>query len=120
MLEDLVDWAEIVYILAKKTGRSKADICRDAGIAGSVMSGMTSPARRLEPKHSEGEQLIKQFKDATHGDKPPMRKRNRKNYCSSCQRTKDISDLFRVSENASKCLKCIREIRKNTNMKNWK
>jgi len=120
MIEELVDWVEVVCIIAKKTGINKSEICRNAGMAGAVMTGLISPSRRLEPRHSEGVNLLEQYRLATQDDKPPMRTKKAKSYCASCQQTMPVISLFRVSEQAAKCMPCIAEIRRNTNLKNRK
>jgi hypothetical protein len=117
MLEEIIDWAETINIIAKKTGQSKREICRQAGIDGSVMQGAISVTKKREPRHSEGEFIIKLFKKATHGDAPPMALRKAMVTCLSCQSSKPIALMYRVSENAARCGDCIKRIERASRAK---
>lgn len=106
MLLEITDWVEVLNILAKETGRTKKAILEEAGIAGyasQAYSGSTTPP---EPRHSEGEFLIKMYRKLVRTRKIPKLKRSVSVRCPSCSRLQPRADLMRMGPQKFRCITC--------------
>jgi len=105
------NWVAVLTRIKSETGQSMMETLRSVGISGSAAIGITQQKRQSELKHSEGVALQTIWQDL-FSEPMPTKSRPDQQKCASCQNSRDIEDIYRVSEKDYKCGRCIENINK--------
>jgi len=106
MLLEITDWVKVLSILAAETGRTKKAILEDAGIAGNAACAYSNSTTPPEPKHSEGDFLLKMFRKVTGKRFAPKLKKSASVRCPSCSILKPRAEIMRMGVQKFRCTTC--------------